>query len=132
MQSAGLFLMGTILLLQSCAPDNSTTGDDRDQFVGSWTCRDSSKTSGDVQPLYSVNITKVGADDTIKITNFYNLGGSTSVKAIVSSTSLVIPSQNDDGFLISGSGVLSNSALNINYSATLGSNTDNGQARYTR
>lgn len=125
-------MISALLLFSACTPDNETTGDDRDSFTGGWTCKDSSKTTGDVQPLYSVNIAKSGTADTVIIYNFYNLGGNTSVIALVSGNSIVIPSQTDDSYLMSGSGLYSHDAITINYSAKLGNATDNGVAVYSR
>ncbi len=125
-------LITTLLLFSACTPDNETTGDDRDSFTGGWTCKDSSKSSGDVQPLYSVNIAKSGTADTVIIYNFYNLGGSTSVIALVSGNSIVIPTQTDDSYQMSGSGLYSHDAITINYTAKLGNATDNGVAVYSR
>lgn len=121
-----------ILMFSSCTPDDNSTGDDRDRLTGSWTCKDSSKSTGNVEPLYSVNITKAGDPDSIRIYNFYNLGGNTSIVALVSGTSIVIPTQTDDSYVMSGSGIYSNSSFNLNYTATLGTSTDNGIARYSR
>ncbi len=125
-------LISTLLLSSACTPDNETTGDDRDSFTGGWTCKDSSKSSGDVQPLYSVNIAKSGTADTVIIYNFYNLGGSTSVIALVSGNSIVIPTQTDDSYQMSGSGLYSHDAITINYTAKLGNATDNGIAVFSR
>lgn len=125
-------LITTLLLFSACTPDNETTGDDRDSFTGGWTCKDSSKSTGDVQPLYSVNIAKSGTADTVIIYNFYNLGGSTSVIALVSGNSIVIPTQTDDSYQMSGSGLYSHDAITINYTAKLGNATDNGVAVYSR
>ncbi|HNR48167.1 MAG TPA: hypothetical protein PKN14_02850 [Bacteroidia bacterium] len=125
-------LIAILLLFSACTPDNETTGDDRDSFTGGWTCRDSSKSTGDVQPLYSVNIAKSGTADTVIIYNFYNLGGNTSVMALVSGNSIVIPSQTDDSYLMSGSGLFSHDAITINYTAKLGNAADNGTAVYSR
>ena len=66
------------------------------------------------------------------LSNFYNLGGSTFVKAVVSGTSVVIPNQYDDSYLINGSGIYSNSEVKLNYSASLGSNMSNISAKYSR
>lgn len=125
-------LITTLLLFSACTPDNETTGDDRDSFTGGWTCKDSSKSTGDVQPLYSVNIAKAGTADTVIIYNFYNLGGNTSVIALVSGNSIVIPTQTDDSYQMSGSGLYSHDAITINYAAKLGNATDNGIAVYSR
>jgi len=128
-----LFLLILVMLaFSACTPENDNTGDDRDKFTGSWTCRDSNTTTGVTDPLYSVSISKVGVDDTIMISNFYNLGGSTFVKAVISGTSVVIPNQYDDSYLINGSGIYSNSEVKLNYSASLGSNLSNISAKYSR
>ena len=128
-----LFLITLVMLaFTACTPDDDSTGDDRDKFTGSWTCRDSNITTGVTDPLYSVNISKVGIDDTIMISNFYNLGGSTFVKAVVSGTSVVIPNQYDDSYLINGSGIYSNSEVKLNYSASLGSSMNNISAKYSK
>ncbi len=128
-----LFLLTLVMLaFSACTPENDNTGDDRDKFTGSWTCRDSNTITGVTDPLYSVSISKVGVDDTIMISNFYNLGGSTFVKAVISGTSVVIPNQYDDSYLINGSGIYSNSEVKLNYSASLGSNLSNISAKYSR
>jgi hypothetical protein len=119
-----------LAIVSACTPDNNSSGDEREKFLGSWTCKDSSITNGDVQPIYTVTITKVGDNDSVRISNFYRLGSNTFVYAKISDKTLFIPSQNDDGFLISGSGSINNSSIKINYGAQLGSNTDQGIAIY--
>lgn len=129
-KNSALILITVVSLLASCAPDNeTTTSDDRDKFVGTWLCTDSSYTDNS-KITYSVSVEKSGDGNTVHINNFYKLGASTYVTAEVSGNSIVIPSQTDDDYTMSGSGYYSKEKFSLTYSAQIGSSIDNCYAVY--
>ncbi len=122
-------LLAGFMFFTACTPDDDISGDPRDKFIGSWLCRDSSKTTGDVR-TYSISITKEGEFDEVSINNFYDLGSSNPSRGVVSGTSIVVPNQTVDGFVLNGSGVYNDGEFFIEYSSKLGSDTDLGIAEY--
>jgi uncharacterized protein affecting Mg2+/Co2+ transport len=124
-----ILFIAVVTAFASCTPDDGLNLDDRDNFVGSWTCRDSSKTNADVA-TYTVIVSRKGDLDTVLISNFYNIGNNNSAIGLVSGTSIVIPNQIVDSWVITGSGIYSNNKFSITYSATLGTSVDNGYAVY--
>lgn len=117
-------------LLTACAPDDDLEIDDRDKFIGTWTCNDNGSTSG--ASTYTVTVERVGDNDSIRLKNFYNLLPSNSVIARVSGSSISLPQQLSDGWNINGSGSFSNNGFSISYTAVDGSTVDNGTAVYTK
>jgi hypothetical protein len=68
---AGIF----ILFLAACQPEE-TPKPERDKFIGSWTCAESSTVNG--SSSFTVHITESSAKDTeVYIENFYNYGSDT-------------------------------------------------------
>lgn len=118
-------------MLSACAPDDDDIViDDRDKFIGTWTCNDNGSTSG--TSTYTVVVERLGDVDSVKIKNFYFLGNGNSVTGLVSSNNINLPQQTTDGIIISGSGSFSNNGFSINYKAIDGAVTDNGTAAYSK
>ena len=122
-------LFFVLLFIISCKTDPTTidpTVDDRDKFVGSWTCVEvpAAKVS------YSVNITKNTAiSSEILISNFNLLGVTTIPYATISGTTLTIPTQwvCNNTTRIYGNGILVNDAkINLQYTVI-----DTDSASYT-
>ena len=106
----------------------SPTGDDRDNFTGTWNCTENSTLYG--SGSYTVNISKVGNFDSIEIKNFYQLGNSTKTIALISGNSITIPNQSVTGITVYGTGILSNSKVNMTYYAIDGSLKDTVTSTY--
>lgn len=93
----------------SCTDETAvSSGDDRDQFTGSWTCNEVSKIFGN--SVYTVSISNIGEGDSVAIRNFYNLGNNFVGVGIVGGNAITIPFQSIDGTIVQGSGLLVNSS----------------------
>lgn len=125
-----LSVFAALALLSSCAPDEGLEIDDRDKFIGTWTCNDNGSSSG--ASTYTVTVERVGDNDSVRLKNFYNLLPSNTVIGKVSGSSISLPLQVTDGININGSGTFSNSGFSISYKAVDGSTIDNGTAIYTK
>ena len=120
-----------IIGFTACTPDNPNNFDIRDDFVGTWLCSEQSSVFGNSN--YTVDIVKSVADSSqILIKNFYQLGSTVSVTAVVNGNSLNIPNQNASGQTINGSGSLVSGNINLTYTANDGSHTDNVTATYSQ
>ncbi len=120
-------ILFSLLLVSSCKkeePTPSTPADPRDQYVGSWTCNETSQLNGSTS--FTIHINKSGSNSAqVLIENFYNLGFSNTAAVTVNSTSLTIPQQTYSGNQISGSGTLTSSTtISLTYTVFDGSNTD--------
>ncbi len=121
------------LSLASCTADKkddpaspSPTTDDRDKFVGSWMCNETSQLSGSTS--YPIGISKSTTNSSeIIINRFYDIL-SQDVRASVSGNAITIPYQQlgTVGFA-RGTGTLSTSGTNLSlaYTTTVSSNQDN-------
>lgn len=117
------------LYIASCAPDKKddplqpTNTDDRDKYVGTWTCNENSQIAG--QTSYNITIAKSTSNSgEIIINNFYQLN--TSARATVNGNSFTIPYQQlgSVGFA-SGSGNLTgSSSINMTYYTDVASTKD--------
>lgn len=122
-------MINIMFALASCVPED-TKIDDRDDFTGNWLCQEDGTISG--QSTYNVSITKSSTDSvTIYISNFYGLGNQYSATATVDGNSMTIPAQLVNNFNVSGSGTLSGSQINLNYTASAGG-SDIVSAIYSR
>ena len=106
----------------------SPTGDDRDLFTGTWNCTENSTLYG--SGSYTVTISKTGDLDSVEIKNFYQLGNNTKTTALISGNSITIPNQIVTGITVFGTGILSNSKVNLTYYAIDGSLKDTVTATY--
>lgn len=127
---AVLAFVAFILLFASCAKEQDTAVDARDNFVGTWLMAETSKNFG--QTSYTISISKSNADNVnIIVKNFYNLGTSTNTVVEVSGNNLSISSQTVSGTIISGSGTLSGK-ISWTYQTNDGVNKDNCTATSTK
>jgi hypothetical protein len=121
-----LFVLGSLYVV-SCSPDSKddaltpTSSDERDKFVGTWLCNETSQITNS---SYTISISKSTTNSSeIIINKFYNLVA--QARASVSSNSISIPYQNlsSIGFG-SGNGKLSSNGinLNLNYIVKIASN----------
>jgi hypothetical protein len=123
-------LLTSAMIYTSCEDENSNDpslpADDRDQYTGTWTCADSSQQFG--TSTYSVTISKTGSADSIRISNFYQLGSNNFAIGLVSANSLTIPSQTVTSINITGFGTKNNNKITVNYSA----DSDNVESIWTK
>jgi hypothetical protein len=106
--------------LGSCTSDLIDNGDSDgtvSEITGTWKV-DETILSGP-STSYQVTIASGSGDNQIVISNFFNLGKSVAVSCNVTGTSIVIPQQTSDGYVISGSGVITSTykQITLNYSA---------------
>lgn len=130
MKTEIILVIAVSVVMASCEKDNgsdpSSPSDDRDLYVGTWSCADSSQLFG--TSTYAVTISKTGNADTIRITNFYQLGTGNSAIGLVSSNSLTIPSQTVSSIDITGFGTKNNNKISVTYSA----DSDNVESVWTK
>ena len=105
------------LFISSCAKDDSVdpNRDDRDKFVGDWTCKETP--SGQAPVTFTISISKSGVSDTLLVKNFNQLGTGTQTIFLVVDNSITIPFQTITSVDILGSGLYSNDKLNLTYTA---------------
>lgn len=116
-----------ISFINACTKEDSPTpsggaSDDRDRFTGTWVCTENGSTT------FTINITKNGVADTIKIENFGGYGSTApQTMALISGNSMTIPSQAITVTLINvqGSAVMNSAGTKItmNYMADGASNS---------
>ena len=127
-----IFIIAALFMavLSACTDTEtaSPTGDDRDLFTGTLNCTENSTLYG--AGSYTVNISKIGNLDSIEIKNFYQLGNNTKTTALISGNSITIPNQSVTGINVYGTGILSNSKVNLTYYAIDGSLKDTVNATY--
>ena len=118
-----------LISVVSCV-DDSDLEDNRDHWIGSWTC---SEIEGDFAPqTYPVEIVEKVIVTEVGIKGLYNQGLSFTVLAEVSGDNLVIPTQVVDGIQIAGSGNLDNGEITLYFDADDGSFVDKVKARLLR
>jgi hypothetical protein len=107
------------LFIASCSDETvDPTVDARDKFTGSWLCKE---TISGATSSFTITISKVGSNDSLKISNFSNYGTSSpQTYAEISGNSIVIPLQSITTTAISvqGSGIYSSNGgekINMNY-----------------
>ena len=67
--------VASMMMLSSCAEEGAEPelpGADRDKYVGSWLCKES--VNGTQVAAFTINIQKVGQNDSVKVFNFSNVG----------------------------------------------------------
>ena len=117
-----LLMILPLFYFSSCTEDNSSTPtiDDRDKFVGKWSCKET--ISGAFQ-IFEIKISKIGAEDSINIENFSNYGTTADAIGLISGNSLTIPSQNIgvSSVPVGGTGIYSGNGtsekITMNYSS---------------
>jgi hypothetical protein len=135
-----VFIISALIsLIIACSKDdsnnnNNNSTDPRDKFVGSWLCKETSHKNG--VSTYTIPISlNSGNSSQIYMSNFYQLGTSTKAYGIVANNNITIPSQTDDSFTVSGTGIMSSSntsTINWNYYVYDGANIDTCSAVFTK
>ena len=113
--SAGLISM---LMVTSCAEESAEPdlpGADRDKYVGSWLCKES--VNGNQVAAFTINIQKVGQNDSVKVFNFSNEGSGDYAIWLISGNSITIPAQTVAGVDFGGTGFYSSGDLDLNYTS---------------
>lgn len=102
-----IFLLLPFLLLTACEDDSDIFNDidARDSFIGSWNC-----TETPTKYLVTIDYDATNSSQVI-IKNFGLLGSSNYVYAIITGTTITIPSQNccNNKWTVSGNGSLTDS-----------------------
>ncbi|MEI6433357.1 MAG: hypothetical protein WCP32_00835 [Bacteroidota bacterium] len=119
-------------LLTGCAKQTDTTPDSvtRSSYLGRW-----SVTESWTKLTYEVNITAdPGSSDGVFISNFANTGSSaTPAGAVVKGSSIILDAnQVISGITINGSGSLSGTTINWNYTLNNGADLINAVAIYSK
>ena len=103
-----VFLVGLLIALSACEPIDDPDGqdNDRDKFLGSWTCTEATRKG----PAYEVVISEsIIFSSQVSITNFGLLGNEAAPIASVSSDNITVGSQyccSDDSWHVEGDGVM--------------------------
>ncbi|MDX5448470.1 MAG: hypothetical protein LPK47_08860 [Bacteroidota bacterium] len=123
----------SLLLLSGCLPDQSSDPTNfTDDWVGQWTCNE---TEGDFAPqVYSVEIAPGPEMNTVILRGLYNQGNNFEIRATVGKVSIDIPTQQEDGFMVSGGGYINDNLDRIELTFTIndGSGSDNVKAYMAR
>lgn len=118
-----LFIAASLgIALASCQDDEKVT-EPRDNFVGTWSCKEISTNNPSNTNTFDITISKQGSKDSVRIYNFSNSHPSTFANAIVNGTTLTIPTQEYvQNIIINGSGKYASSKINLTYTV------DDGQS----
>jgi len=116
-----LLFAGISLSMVSCQPDETTPDTPneslRNKIIDYWSVDESSQIYKSMQSKYTVQILKDNDSSKVVIDNFYNLGYGKQAQATINDNySVIIPSQEVDGFLISGSGTIDHGLNRIDFS----------------
>lgn len=103
------------LLLTSCAKENDDDlTDARDKFTGSWTCKETDNSG--VSTSFNITFEKIGVADSMRITNFAQLGNNVKALVLINGNALSFPNQTVDNFsLTNGSGNYANQKITMTY-----------------
>lgn len=112
----GLFFSILILFsMAACNPDENEDIDQRDKFIGTWNCAETS-TENSNTINFSVTISKDSlTENEIFMANFYLLGFDQKSRLIVNYSNLTFPQQVVCNKNVSGSGTYSNNKVNLTY-----------------
>ena len=108
----------SIMMVTSCAEEGAEPdlpGADRDKYVGSWLCKES--VNGNQVAAFTINIQKVGQNDSVKVFNFSNVGSGDYAIWLISGNSITIPAQTVAGVDFGGTGFYSSGDLDLNYTS---------------
>lgn len=111
------------LFLTSCE-DDIVNVDDRQQWLGAWTCNE---TQGAFAPQsYTITIYEGIQLDEVEVSGLYNQGSAFTLQANVFNNDLIIPSQTVDGITIAGSFTISASgnSATVDFRANDGTGPD--------
>jgi len=129
----GLFLLGLFLLaMPSCKPDNNEDADQRDKFIGTWNCAETSSQNPNTIN-FSVSITKDDlTQNEILLDNFYHLGSDQKSRMIVDYSNVSMPQQTICNLNVNGSGAYTNSNISLVYYVNDGADIDTVNALLTK
>jgi len=113
------YLMLIALFFSACAEedtgDPNIPGSDRDKFTGNWLCKE---TSGGTTTTFTISIEKHGAEDTLYVYNFSNIGQQDYAIWLVSGNSVTIPTQTVAQIdFVGPGGTYSNDEINLSYTS---------------
>ena len=118
------FLFVAILAISSCNPDENAVVDQRDKFLGTWNCTETSS-QNPTAITFSVSIAKNElTENEISLSNFYHLGFDQKSNIAVSYSDLSIPSQVVCNLNVNGSGAYTQSKINMIYYVNDGADID--------
>ncbi len=131
-----IFILASLTsLLVSCDPDDNPPDDTdpRDKFVGSWSCNENSHQMGTSTFTVTISLNS-GNSSQIYVANFYQLGTSQKVYAVVAGDNATIPDQSVSGVSVKGSGSItsSNTKIDWNYYVNDGADIDTCTAVFTK
>ncbi len=110
--------VASMMMISSCAEEGAEPdlpGADRDKYVGSWLCKES--VNGNQVAAFTINIQKVGQNDSVKVFNFSNVGSGDYATWLISGNSITIPAQTVAGVDFGGTGFYSSGDLDLNYTS---------------
>ena len=126
-----LILIASSLVLSACVEETDPTNA-REDFLGNWTCNEY---EGDFAPqTYNVEVLPNGGGNDVVIRGLYNQGSGFDLVGSVSSGTIDIPTQVEDGITIAGFGNINNSLnrVELTFTADDGSGPDNVKATWLR
>lgn len=105
----------SVFLFSACAKENDDDlTDARDKFTGSWNCKETDNTGASTS--FTITFEKTGVADSMRITNFAQLGNNVKALVLVNDNALSFPNQTLDNFsLTNGTGNYSNQKITLTY-----------------
>lgn len=114
-----IYFLAVAAFFSACTDDNAADpnvpGSDRDKFVGDWLCKET--VAGSAPTTFTITIQKHGAEDTLYVYNFNNIGSPFYAMWLVSDNSVTIPNQTISQVDLFGSGFYNNDKINLNYTS---------------
>lgn len=115
----GISFLAVTFLFNGCSDDNAADpnipGSDRNKFVGDWLCKET--VAGSTPTTFTITIQKHGADDTLYVYNFNNIGAPFYAVWLVSTNSVTIPNQTISQVDLFGTGLFDNNKINLTYTS---------------
>lgn len=114
-----LLMLLSLLMFSSCDEIlNPDTQSSVDKLKGIWLVAETSSEFG--QQQYQVEFSEDETDSTrMNVFNFFGLGTWSSVSVDVDNQTLTIPSQTEEGYIITGSGTVDDGFTQVNLSFTV-------------
>ena len=113
---APLFIL--TMFMASCADETAEPdlpGADRDKYVGSWLCKEF--VNGSQVATFTIQIQKVGNNDSVKVYNFGNAGANDYAIWLISGNSITIPTQSVATIPFNGTGFYDSGDLDLSYNS---------------
>ncbi|PHX82431.1 MAG: hypothetical protein CK539_04720 [Flavobacteriales bacterium] len=126
-------LLPIAVVFYSCQPDEvPVPTDERDVYVGSWTCAETSNSIG--LNSFTVHIIKDAVIETnVQIENFYNIGFQYKAKVAISGLNMSLAYQTVNSNQVHGSGTKTgNNSISLLYYVDDGTTVDTCTAVLTR